>query len=84
MPSLTIKNIPASLFDRLKLRAAQNRRSLNNEVLECLERELMPAPEMTEQELMARLDARCEELRGRGVAEPGPEELEQWINWGRE
>jgi antitoxin FitA len=37
MPSLTIKNIPAPLVRRLKTRAVANRRSLNHEVIVCLE-----------------------------------------------
>ncbi len=37
MPSLTIKNVPAPLVRRLKARAAANRRSMNLEVIACLE-----------------------------------------------
>lgn len=37
MPTLTLKNLPAGLHRRLKARAAQNRRSLNSEVLSCLQ-----------------------------------------------
>lgn len=37
MPSLTIKGIPERLLRRLKRRALQHRRSLNSEVLTCLE-----------------------------------------------
>ena len=37
MASLTIKNLPASLLDRLRRRAAANRRSLNLEVIASLE-----------------------------------------------
>lgn len=37
MASITIKDIPAALHERLKVRAARNRRSLNAEVLACLE-----------------------------------------------
>ena len=38
MPTLTIKNIPLELYKCLKERAAENRRSLNGEVIVCLER----------------------------------------------
>ena len=82
MPSLTIKNIPQDLLERLRERATANRRSLNSEVLACLERELMP--QVSEEDLMERLDALRDRLRERGVPEPTPEELEEWINWGRE
>jgi antitoxin FitA len=37
MPSLTIKGIPETLFRRLKRRALMHRRSLNSEVITCLE-----------------------------------------------
>jgi hypothetical protein len=37
VPSLTIKNLPAELLDRLKDRAESGRRSLNSEVIHRLE-----------------------------------------------
>lgn len=37
MPKITIRNVPSGLHKRLKQRAAQNRRSLNSEVLTVLE-----------------------------------------------
>jgi plasmid stability protein len=37
MPSLTIKGIPDKLLGRLKRRALLHRRSLNGEVITCLE-----------------------------------------------
>ena len=40
MPSLTIKNIPIELYERLKKRAREHRRSINSEVVSCLERAL--------------------------------------------
>ncbi len=44
MPSLTIKNIPDELFDRLKSEAAREHRSLNKQVISCLEKTLYPPP----------------------------------------
>jgi len=38
MPTLTLKDVPVDLHRRLKVRAEQNRRSLNREVIESLER----------------------------------------------
>ena len=44
MPTtLTLKNIPDAIYDRLKAAAQANRRSLNSEVLVCLESALLPA-----------------------------------------
>jgi plasmid stability protein len=38
MPSLTIKNLPKEIHDRLKERARLHRRSINSEAILCLER----------------------------------------------
>jgi plasmid stability protein len=37
MPSITIKNIPDDVYDRIKQRATDNRRSINSEIIECLD-----------------------------------------------
>jgi plasmid stability protein len=44
MPNLTIKNLPQEVHESLKRRAAGNRRSLNQEILEILCRESGRAP----------------------------------------
>lgn len=40
VPSLTIKNIPDDLYQRIKRSAKENRRSINNEAIVCLEKAL--------------------------------------------
>lgn len=42
MSSITIKNLPKSIHDALKQRALQNGRSLNKEVVHCLNSLLLP------------------------------------------
>lgn len=42
MPALTVKNIPDELYERLKDAARVHRRSLNSEILYCVERMLTP------------------------------------------
>ena len=42
MPALTLKNIPDDLYTRLKESAQIHRRSLNSEILYCVEQALMP------------------------------------------
>ena len=43
MPTtLTLKNIPDDVYDRLKHSAAMNRRSMNSEAIVCLEAALLP------------------------------------------
>ncbi len=79
MATLTIKNIPMDVYERLKRRAKANRRSINQEVIAVIERALETPPidvastlERTRQirELTAQYSLR-------------EEELEQWKNEGR-
>ncbi len=42
MPALTIKNIPDDLYSRLKEAAKAHHRSMNSEILYCVERTLFP------------------------------------------
>jgi plasmid stability protein len=42
MPALTVKNIPEELYERLKLVADSHHRSMNSEIVHCLETVLMP------------------------------------------
>jgi plasmid stability protein len=42
MASITIKNIPDHLYEALKDSAALHHRSINGEVIDCLERTLLP------------------------------------------
>ncbi|WP_447973728.1 FitA-like ribbon-helix-helix domain-containing protein [Nitrospira sp. Kam-Ns4a] len=44
MATLTIKNIPDRVVKRLKARAAEHRRSLNHEVIACLEAAAQATP----------------------------------------
>lgn len=39
---MTLKNIPDTLYERLKAAAAAHRRSMNSEAIVCLEAVLMP------------------------------------------
>ena len=38
MPNITVKNIPDALYRRLKASAETNRRSVNSEIIVCIER----------------------------------------------
>lgn len=38
MATITVKNIPDDLYERLKLAAELNRRSINSEIIMCIER----------------------------------------------
>lgn len=57
MPTtLTLKNIPDAVYERLKLSAQTHRRSLNSEAIVCLESVLLPA-KVTPDERLARARA---------------------------
>lgn len=52
MPTtLTLKNIPEAVYERLKRSAATHRRSLNSEAIVCLESVLLPAKAMPDERL---------------------------------
>jgi len=38
MRTITVKNIPLELYERLKMSATENRRSINSEIIVCIER----------------------------------------------
>ena len=40
MPSITVKSIPQELYEHLRQSAAANRRSINSEIIVCVERTL--------------------------------------------
>jgi len=42
MASITIKNIPEELYEKLRTTASLHRRSINGEMIHCLETILMP------------------------------------------
>ncbi len=44
MASITVRNIPDLVYERLRERAATHRRSLNNEIVACLEQSLTRRP----------------------------------------
>lgn len=54
MVAITIKRLPAEVHERLKRLAAQNRRSLQNEIIFCLER-YAERSAVTTEELLARV-----------------------------
>ena len=61
MPSLTIKNVPDDLYDRLRESANEHRRSLKSEVIVCLERALR-SRSVDPEAFLARIDALHKQL----------------------
>lgn len=51
MPAITVKNIPDDLYQKLKQAAEINHRSVNSELIHCLESVLRPVRMTVEQRL---------------------------------
>ncbi|MFM7805263.1 MAG: FitA-like ribbon-helix-helix domain-containing protein [Verrucomicrobiota bacterium] len=67
MPTLTLKGIPTALHEGLKRRALRNRRSLNGEVIACLEQVIAPT-ERNAAELLEQIRASRKRLAQAGIA----------------
>jgi len=64
MSTITLKNVPPNVHVELKHRAERNRRSVNNEIITCLEEVLgmrSPSPE----ELIAKAETLQSRIKGR-------------------
>jgi len=44
MPNLTVRDIPTRVYERLRERAASNRRSMSSEIVTMLEEAVLPRP----------------------------------------
>jgi plasmid stability protein len=77
--TITLKNIPDDIYSSLKVAAEAHHRSLNSEVMACLERVLLPTRVSNEAHLAMAAQIR-EELKGKkfDIAE-----IEAAINEGR-
>ena len=60
MAAITLKNIPEKLYEQIKLSAELHRRSINNEIIACLERELLVSCVSVDERI-----SRARELRSR-------------------
>lgn len=80
MPSITVKNIPQELYEKLKINASLNHRSLNNEMIHCIESVVMPQRLTVSEKLL-----RARKIRSRisgHVFDPG--EIKNAIEAGRQ
>jgi len=79
MPALTIKNIPESLYQQLKIAAELHRRSINSEVIVCLEKTLA-ACKISPADRLSRIEQLRSRIRTNNIT---PEDIELAINSGR-
>jgi len=54
MRAITVKNIPDNLYQRLKQSATENRRSINSEILVCIERTVQSQKHESVNDILAR------------------------------
>ena len=80
MATVTFKNIPDDLYEQLKQAANAHHRSVNSELIHCLERTFRPTPvsaaELAEKALALRSRVSARQL--------DPEEINATIDQGRE
>lgn len=71
MATITIKNLPDSLYKQLKARAAGNRRSINSEAILAIERAVAETKRADAQELLVSLRQARARLKGVFVTDAG-------------
>ena len=79
MPAITVKNIPPKLYEELKIAAQTHRRSLNSEIIACLEQAFL-ARRIAPEERLTRARALRVQI---GSSPVQAEEIEQAIATGR-
>ena len=79
MPTLTLKNIPEELYEKLRAAADNHRRSLNSELIYCLETALTPRKISSLERIQAAREVRPR-IKGDAVSR---EEIMKAINQGR-
>ncbi len=79
MASITLKNIPEDLYELLRAQAAAHHRSINSEMIHCLESVLRPNAAGVDERL-ARLRELRSKIRGGNL---DPREISKAIDRGR-
>lgn len=79
MATITLKNIPEDLYERLKIVAKANHRSINSELIHCLEIALRPH-QVPPEERLERLRKIRPDIPHSAVS---PEEIQLVIDEGR-
>ena len=83
MPVLTIRNVPDDLYAKLKASAAERRRSMNSEVIECLRVALASRRVRPVEAFLDRAKAAREKLQHDGVF-MNAADVDEAKRWGRD
>jgi plasmid stability protein len=78
MPSITVKNIPDSIYQKLKQQAQAQHRSMNSEIIACLEQSVEPR-RVSPDEILRQARRMRKKVRGSLSAE----EVQEAIDEGR-
>ncbi|MCC6500170.1 MAG: Arc family DNA-binding protein [Anaerolineales bacterium] len=81
MTTITIKNIPEEIYERIKLQAKANRRSVNREIISIFEHAVQKRTPMDVKEILERT-RKIRELTAQYTI--SNEELTRWKEEGRE
>jgi hypothetical protein len=81
MVTVTLKNIPEELYERIKLQAKVNRRSINSEIISVLEHAIPTRTPIDVQKVLERA-RKLRELTADYTATA--EEIDRWKREGRE
>jgi len=81
MPTVTIKNIPEGIYEKIKLQAKANHRSVNSEIISIFEHAIQNRTPMDVKQILER-SRKIRELTARYVI--SEQELTRWKKEGRE
>ena len=78
MPSITVKNIPEPIYQQLKKRAKAQHRSINSEIIACLEQSTLPHRPSPEEFLR-----QARKMRQQAKGSLSAQEIQEVIDQGR-
>jgi len=78
MPSITVKNIPDEIYDKVREQARAHHRSINSEIIACLE-QTVQASSISPKDILHE----AKKLRKKAKGSLSSEEIEAAINQGR-
>ena len=80
MPNITVKNIPDSIYNKLKQQAQTQHRSMNSEIIACLERTVEPK-RVSPDEILRQARMMRKKIRGSLSADEIQDAIDQGRPW---